>query len=327
LDIRSGELFGYEALARVDPFFNGTALMFETAERCSLSLDLDRACRIAALRSIVSLPDSSRERTFFINVSPQSIMDRRSIEGLMLSAMKALGIRQNRIVTEVTETSRIDDYGAFEKQIKHYSEQGFKIELDDFGSGHSGLLTLVAAAPPHFTKLDRALISPRDFALYRQKLISAVVAFAANVGIELLGEGIERKEELQTLPNLGVHCGQGFYLRRPTSLNVAQTVDQEAKSVMQTGAFVERASEKEGAHAEDRAWLVIQSYVLGLLHQNNQSRPDARGRFGDFMGHAATGKSVKIKAIHIHQIVDGRIATLWEETDLVGLTKQMGIQL
>ncbi len=46
---------------------------------------------------------------------------------------------------------------------------------------------------------------------------------------------------------------------------------------------------------------------------------------GDFLGHGATGKKVIIKAIHIQQVVDGRIVSLWEEIDLLGLSKQLGI--
>jgi steroid delta-isomerase-like uncharacterized protein len=48
---------------------------------------------------------------------------------------------------------------------------------------------------------------------------------------------------------------------------------------------------------------------------------------GDFMGHAATGKKVTIKAIHIHQVVGGRITTLWEEIDMLGLIMQLGITI
>jgi steroid delta-isomerase-like uncharacterized protein len=58
------------------------------------------------------------------------------------------------------------------------------------------------------------------------------------------------------------------------------------------------------------------------------SRWTAEGtHLGDFMGHAGTGRKVKISAIHIHQIVDGRIATLWEEIDMLGLTRQLGIEI
>ena len=48
---------------------------------------------------------------------------------------------------------------------------------------------------------------------------------------------------------------------------------------------------------------------------------------GDFLGHTATGRKVSIKAIHIHRVREGRIDTLWEEIDLLGLGKQLGIEL
>ena len=48
---------------------------------------------------------------------------------------------------------------------------------------------------------------------------------------------------------------------------------------------------------------------------------------GDFLGHSGTGKKVRIQAIHIHQVVDGRIITLWEQIDLFGLSKQLGIDI
>jgi steroid delta-isomerase-like uncharacterized protein len=48
---------------------------------------------------------------------------------------------------------------------------------------------------------------------------------------------------------------------------------------------------------------------------------------GDFLGHARTGKRISIKAIHIHRVRGGRIDALWEEIDLLGLAKQLGIQL
>jgi steroid delta-isomerase-like uncharacterized protein len=48
---------------------------------------------------------------------------------------------------------------------------------------------------------------------------------------------------------------------------------------------------------------------------------------GDFLGHSGTGKKVRIEAIHIHQVVDGRIVTLWEQIDLLGLSKQLEIDI
>ncbi|HVP19184.1 MAG TPA: EAL domain-containing protein [Spirochaetia bacterium] len=225
-DIREDTVLGYETLSRGAFPFNEPHLMFDVAERCNLSWDLDSACRISALRSIAALPAVQRECLFFVNVSPRSITDRRAIEGFTLSAMKALGITQQMIVIEVTETTSIGDYEAFENQLRHYSQQGFLVALDDFGSGHSGLLTLVAAAP-HFIKLDQGLVSRVDGDPYRQKLISAIVAFASSVGSELIAEGIQRIEEKDVLADLGVRYGQGYLIGEPACLGVDGREDRQ----------------------------------------------------------------------------------------------------
>ena len=127
VDLRTGGLMGYEALSRgAFPLSNPT-LMFEIAERCGLSWDLDRECRIAALRRIAALAPEKREKTFFINVNPRSITDGRAVEGLTLSAMKGFGIPQDRIVIEVTETARITDYAAFRSRYGTMRARGIAL--------------------------------------------------------------------------------------------------------------------------------------------------------------------------------------------------------
>lgn len=217
VDIQKGRLFGYEALSR-GPFpFNTANMMFETAKGCNLSWDLDRVCRLAALRRIASLPPALREHIFFINVSPNSVTDCRLLEGLTPSALEAFGINLGKIVIEVTETAGIVDYLTFAEHIRHFARQGYRIALDDFGSGNSGLLTLVSVAP-HFIKLDRGLVAEIDRHPYKQELIKAIASFATTVGAEIVGEGVERREEISTLIDLGVRFGQGFFIGRPASL-------------------------------------------------------------------------------------------------------------
>ena len=236
VDLQGGALLGYEALSRGILPFHRADVMFDTARECGMSWDLDRACRLTALRCIATLPLEARELSFFINISPRSITDGRAIEGFALSAMKALGI-QNRIVMEITETASITDYAAFEEQIRHHVRQGFGVALDDFGSGNSGLLMLVAAAP-HFIKLDRALVAGVDRSPYRQELIRAVTTFAQSVGTDIIGEGIEQPAERATLARLGVRYGQGFLLGRPAPYPSAGAA--EAQGIL--GASVPWAS-------------------------------------------------------------------------------------
>ncbi len=100
---------------------------------------------------------------------------------------------------EITEQESIHDYRRFEDLVSHYTRQGFRIALDDFGSGHSSLVTLVRCVPP----------------LYKQQLVKALVAFSTSVDAKLIAEGVETREELETLLRLGVRYGQGFLFARP----------------------------------------------------------------------------------------------------------------
>jgi len=119
-------------------------------------------------------------------------------------------------VIEITETTKADDREHFEQVLRHYSDMGFQIALDDFGAGHSGLVTLLRVLP-HYLKLDQALVSGVHRDTYKQHLIKAIVAFAANVDARVIGEGVEAYEEAEALLRLGVRYAQGYLLGRPAS--------------------------------------------------------------------------------------------------------------
>lgn len=98
--------------------------------------------------------------------------------------------------------------------VSHYTRQGFRIALDDFGSGHSSLVTLVRCVP-HFLKLDLEIVRGVDRTLYKQQLVKSLVAFSMSVDAKLIAEGVETREELETLVRLGVRYGQGYLFAKP----------------------------------------------------------------------------------------------------------------
>jgi EAL domain-containing protein (putative c-di-GMP-specific phosphodiesterase class I) len=119
-----------------------------------------------------------------------------------------------QIVLEITETSTFADSEQLQRLTRLYMGHGFGIALDDFGAGHSGLVTLVNSAP-HFIKLDQALVRDIHRHSYRQHLVKALVDFASSVGCTLITEGIETWDELNVLLRLGIRHAQGFLLARP----------------------------------------------------------------------------------------------------------------
>ncbi len=214
VDVFTGTVLGYELLARGNPPYESPAKMFREAGRLDAGRQLEKACCDAALRSIAALPGAFDSALFFINISPAFFADPGFINEFTRAALREHGIDRARVVIEITEEKSVTDYALFEKLIAHYTHEGFHIALDDFGSGHSGLITLVASTP-HFLKLDMAIVRDVHKHDYKQKLVKAITSFASSVNAKLIAEGVECLEELDFLVRFGVRYAQGFLFGRP----------------------------------------------------------------------------------------------------------------
>ena len=215
LDLHHGTVLAWEVFSRGPEVLSSPAEIFAKAEALGVLPELESLCRNITLRTIARLPSPLRSRSFFINVSPSAASDCDLLDRHMRADLARLGLDQRNFVIEITERRSLVDYAAFELQIRHYAEQGFKIALDDLGAGHSGLVTLVSCSP-HFMKLDMKL--SRDIHRHdgQQHLVKSLVAFSASVDAALIAEGVETWDELETLARLGVRYAQGFLFARPS---------------------------------------------------------------------------------------------------------------
>lgn len=215
VDLRTGQAIGYEVLSRgvgrsqVPPH-----ALFDRARLEGVTWELERACWTAALRRIALLPAASRTAPFFFNVGPDVLSDPRFQDGSTLALLARYGIHPRELVLEITETSVFDDSDQLQRLSRELREHGFGIALDDFGAGHSGLLTLVHSTP-HFIKLDQALVRGIHRDGYRQHLVKALVGFAASVSTSLIAEGVESWDELMVLVGLGIRHVQGYLVAHP----------------------------------------------------------------------------------------------------------------
>lgn len=215
VDLYSGEIFGYEMLARgTGPFFSPEQLFTKAAE-WGISAEVEMSCRMAALHKITSFSDElQKNKHFFINISPEVFNDPDFQEEFTISSVDSLGLDHSKIVLEITETAAVNDFEDFEKIVRYYMSQGFHIAVDDFGSGHSGLITLVTVTPD-FMKIDKEIIRGIDQSSYKQKLLQAVCRFADSVGSKVIAEGVETWDELKTVFRLGIRYVQGYLLGKP----------------------------------------------------------------------------------------------------------------
>ena len=126
-----------------------------------------------------------------------------------------LGISEpGRVVLEITERTAIKDYPRFQEYLAAFRERGFHFAVDDAGSGYAGLGSIANLAPDYI-KLDISLISNIDTNFLKQNLVETMVSFANGQGAQVIAEGVERREEFETVKELGVHLTQGFLFHRP----------------------------------------------------------------------------------------------------------------
>lgn len=118
------------------------------------------------------------------------------------------------IVFELTERTEIKDFDNFCRTLKFFQDAGFRISIDDLGSGYASLNSIVEIKP-NFIKIDMHLIRDIQIDPVRQNLLRAIVMFCRESGFTAVAEGIERPEELEILLKFGVDAGQGYLLGRP----------------------------------------------------------------------------------------------------------------
>jgi diguanylate cyclase (GGDEF)-like protein/PAS domain S-box-containing protein len=159
-----------------------------------------------------------------VNVPP-AMLDRRMRDRLIRLAEEH-GLRAGAITLELVESAMMDDRRLFD-HLESLRAAGYRIAIDDFGSGHSSLAR-IAQLPVDVLKIDRSLIagicdSPREHAIVR-----AIIATAEALDAGVVAEGIETEGQRGALRSLGVCSGQGYLFARPMPARMVAEVSEAA---------------------------------------------------------------------------------------------------
>ena len=237
--LKTGEIIGYEALSRIiEPKeISCSEELFHLAGIYGKVWELEQLCRGKILEKYHSF-HSTENKKLFLNVNPMEIHDKEFRAGFTSEYLKQYGLNLRNIVFEVTERDAVDDVRGFKDTINHYKSQGYNIAVDDAGSCYSGL-NLICDIVPHYLKLDIQLIHDIHKDAIKYAMVKSMVEFANLANIQLVAEGIECEEELKALLKLGVHNGQGYFLRKP---------DEELKGVEKVAIdIIHKYNDKQAA--------------------------------------------------------------------------------
>ena len=217
IELASGRVVGLEALLRWAHPRRGLVMPFEfipLAEETRLIVDLGRwvlheACRQAAQWHV----DPRMGRPWVsVNLSGLQLLD-GSLDAEVAAALAASTLAPESLMLEITETVLVQDVGTAVARLENLRALGVSIAIDDFGTGYSSL-RYIRRFPADILKIAKPFVDglhdETDTALVR-----TIIALADSLGLRTVAEGIEDREQLARLCELGCTLGQGYLFARP----------------------------------------------------------------------------------------------------------------
>ncbi|WP_310191351.1 bifunctional diguanylate cyclase/phosphodiesterase [Pseudomonas hunanensis] len=218
------QVLGYEALVRWDhPEFG---LLYpdrfiDVAERSGFIVELGWEVLRLACEELVNWRVRGIDARLAVNVSALQLRQGDFSERL-LADLRRLGIDPQRLELEITETTVLDPEGTALGHLQDLRGAGIGVSLDDFGRGYAGFAHL-QSLPLSKLKIDRALIAPLSNSYDDSPIVSSTIILAKRLGLEVVAEGVETRDQVVCLKLAGCDIAQGYHFSRP--LSVAQLHD------------------------------------------------------------------------------------------------------
>lgn len=205
--LSDGARIGAEALSRFPAEWGKPPdEVFGEATSIGIGIELE----LQAVRGAVS-PLADVTGYLAINFSPQALLDPRCREFLM-------DLPGERIVLELSEHDRVEDYGALSAALAPLRRNGMRLAIDDVGAGFSSLRHILLTAPD-VIKLDRSIVAGVAADPVLRTLVRALVDFGHGANALIVAEGVETGLDAIALRDSGVDYGQGWYFARPGPLD------------------------------------------------------------------------------------------------------------
>ena len=216
--ISTGRIIGAEALARWNHPKKGMispADFIPVFEKNGFILKLDQFIWESACKEIRRLLDEGREAVpISVNISREYVHT-FDCASYILGLVKKYDIPIKLLELEITETA--DNVG-IEDVVVDMKKAGFTMLMDDFGSGYSSL-NMLKTTPFDVLKIDRGFLSEFMDSDRGRKIIEHTISMSQDIGLDIIAEGVETKEQAQFLEQCGCDAAQGFYYSKPVCVD------------------------------------------------------------------------------------------------------------
>jgi len=214
--VEDGSVTGVEALVRWEHPEHGLlppAEFLPLAERTGLMGDLTRWVVDAALRQARAWQDAGIEVPIAINLGAANILD-AALPDMVAERLAHWEVPGERLTCELSEHTVMADPRRAHEVLRRLRALGVRLSLDDFGTGHSSLAYL-KRLPLDEVKIDRVFVAGIVGDLNDMLIVRSTIDLARSLGLEVVAEGVEGADVLDSLRELHCHEAQGFHLSHP----------------------------------------------------------------------------------------------------------------
>ncbi|WP_438971549.1 diguanylate phosphodiesterase [Methylophaga sp.] len=209
IDVMQREVIWVEALIR-GPDGESPMSIFDGLDDSSLH-KLDAQSKLDALKAFRQFDTDSG---LSLNLLPGTLLEYPDVVEELAQLADEFKIERSNIIIELTEQEAIENLEHISKIANEIKAHGFLLAIDDFGSGYAGLSILVELQP-HIIKIDRGIVHGASQSGPREAIIDSIIYCAKRLGISIIAEGVETKEDLNWLFAAGIKRFQGFLLAKP----------------------------------------------------------------------------------------------------------------
>lgn len=200
-------VFGYEALMRArEPSLPHPGAILDAAERLGRLPELGRRVRQLTAEAFSEAPPDA---TLFVNLHTRDLLD-----DTLYDPSSGLSRLASRVVLEITERAALDDVKDVAARVSLLRTRGFRIAIDDLGAGYAGLSSF-AAITPEIVKLDMSLVRDVHKSAVKRRLVGSMTALCAEMGVQVVAEGIENAGERDCVQTAGCKLLQGYLFAKP----------------------------------------------------------------------------------------------------------------
>ena len=215
--LKTGRIAGFEALVRWQngDNFVSPADFIPLAEETRLIIPLGKWILATACQQLQLWQQQFPEfaaLTLAVNVSAVQLGN--DFIFVLDRILKTVDITDLGLKIEITESAMMEDVAATKVLVEELHQRQLEVSIDDFGTGYSSLAYLSQLAIDTL-KIDRSFVSEMNLQREQLQIVKAIVNLARSLGIELVAEGVETKDQLEQLQKLGCEYGQGYLFSRP----------------------------------------------------------------------------------------------------------------